>query len=169
MFISTIALLAAMILFVAIIATYVASPPPSPPDARPDAHFDADLYPIDVHRLLWAIAEVENTPNHVIGAKGERSKYQITQSVWDAHSTQPFAYASSPLNPHRQETLRVALSRIRVIRIWLTDMDVPETPRMIALAWGAGINAIVRCEVSRAKNDYADRVDNLYQSTHAHR
>ena len=114
--------------------------------------------------LLEAIEEVENTPNHYIGASGERSKYQITPTVWAMWSSKPFESASSSRLPDLQETYRVARHHIHHIRAALHAKEAPETPYLIALAWTAGLTAVLNDCASDRKKDYAQRVENIYHS-----
>jgi hypothetical protein len=125
---------------------------------------------IDIPRLLKAIEYAENTPNHVIGPKGERSKYQITHTVWHMWSTKPHETASSNHLPDIQETTRVAKHHIHHLRSVLNQSEAPDTPYFIALSWTAGLHATLNDAASDRKRDYASRVETIYYSlspTHA--
>ena len=117
---------------------------------------------LDPDRLLWSIVQVENTPNHVIGGAGERSCYQITPAVWAQWSSQPHLIASSNQLTHRIETKKVAKAHIYHLRSQLTQLEAPETPYLIALAWTAGLSAVLNDTASPRKRDYASRVEAIY-------
>lgn len=102
--------------------------------------------------LMGAIAEVETGNNdQLIGASGERSKYQISEAAWiETTELQPFAlcYGKSA-----EDAAYTILAKI-VARIDSQD------PAEIASAWNQGVSG----HRSRGINDYAIRVSNLYHA-----
>lgn len=171
--IATLAMLTVIILWVLIVATMHAQPqtpfnPSKPFKTQGNALSDPFTQTLNTTRLLWAIAEVENTPNHVIGAAGERSRYQIKYIVWRAHSSQPFAIASINTLSARQEVNRVARAHLSTITRALTQAGEPVSPYNLALCWTSGVSAALKGRATATKRDYAERVDALYHSTHPH-
>lgn len=122
--------------------------------------------PLDTDRLLWAIEQAENTPHDRVGRDGERSSFQITAAVWAKYSTFPFFQASSNRLVCKAEARRVAKCHLDSLRVQLAGWELPDTPRMVALAWTAGMWATVNGTASAAKRDYAGRCASLYFSSH---
>lgn len=117
---------------------------------------------IDLVRMVAAIETVENTRNDRIGRHGERSRLQITLAVWRQHSTWPFEHASSNRLVCRAEVTRVALRHLDWLSDQLTKAGMKVTPYLLALAYGAGLEATVKRTASAFKCDYAQRVLNVY-------
>ena len=112
---------------------------------------------INWDKLVDAIAKVENTPGR--GKHGERSPWQFTQAVWASHTLVSFGYADVDSIPARAEQYHVAISHAKFIA---ASIDNP-TPYRIALAWNAGIHAVLHSTFSDASVDYAKRVRNVYE------
>jgi hypothetical protein len=83
-----------------------------------------------------------------IGPGGERSRYQISVSVWSQHRPlSPFASC------HGAEATSVGLEHLE----WLRDRaGVPDLPYNLAVAWRRGARS------KRSAHDYGLRVENLY-------
>lgn len=120
--------------------------------------------PIDEIRLLAAIAQVEtgvkniNRPSRRIGARGERTAWQIMPATWACYTPAPFMTAGTD---GRLDGL-VALAHLRSLRSALTAEGFKPNPYALALAWNAGINAVLRDRLPVGTRDYADRVWPLY-------
>lgn len=117
---------------------------------------------LDSFRLAAAIKQVEGAQPETIGPMGERSEFQVTATVWRQHSSQPFATASSSRPTSRAEAHRVAVAHLKWCAERLAANGQPQTPFMVALAYGAGVSAAVRGTASREKRGYARRCANLY-------
>ena len=113
--------------------------------------------PTDFNRLVDAIATVENTPGR--GKHGERSPWQITHAVWTSYSSLPFSYADVDSITARAEQRGVAMQHARYIASIINN----PTPYRIALAWNAGIGAVLHNTFSDASVSYAKRVRNVYE------
>jgi len=111
---------------------------------------------LDAHRLAESIRAVENWKPGSVGRAGEVGPWQITPKVWKKHSTT--SQWSASVSEHR----RVALAHIAEIRAGIRRNGIHETPRTIALAYTAGLNAAINGKASRMKLDYADRAANVY-------
>lgn len=106
--------------------------------------------------LLDAIAEVESgCEDAAIGSAGERSRYQLTEAVWRAHSTRPFRVATDDTTHARA----VALVHLQWLSRQLEKRGLVPTPYCLAIAWNGGLGALHRPRPS--VRDYARRVENL--------
>jgi hypothetical protein len=118
--------------------------------------------PVDLGRLVDAIAMVENAKTTHIGKAGERSRYQITYAIWKMYSDWDFHLASSMDPLALYEARQVAYQHVR----WLSlTLDKP-TPYRIAAAWNGGFHAVQSGNITDATADYAKRVRNLYDERH---
>lgn len=106
---------------------------------------------------LHAIHLVEN-PRDLTrpGPAGELGAYQFRRETWAQHTTRPFRDALI-----RAYSDEVALSHYEWLRAGLTRNGLAVTPYNIALAWNAGLTAVVKGRVPRAARLYAERVNNL--------
>jgi hypothetical protein len=115
--------------------------------------------PVDIGRLVDAIAMVENAKTTHIGKAGERSRYQITYAVWRMYSEWDFHLASSQSPECLYESREVAFQHTR----WLSlTLDRPTVYR-IAAAWNGGFHAVQSGSITDATADYAKRVRNIYE------
>lgn len=122
-----------------------------------------DRFAVDVVKMLEAIKLVENTPREVIGSAGERSEYQITQDVWEEHSTLPFNWANSSKPRCVQETRRVANAHInKAIKLLIRDGQTV-TVYSVAAIWKAGWRRFKHMELRQADVEYSVRCVNIYQ------
>jgi hypothetical protein len=117
---------------------------------------------IDSTKMVESIRIVENSTK--IGRAGERGPWQILPSVWRQYSKRPLAWASSKQSACVAEQKRVVLAHIHWIREQLRTINLPDTPRSIALIWGAGFENVRRETIKPEKLDYADRAQNIYES-----
>lgn len=121
---------------------------------------------INLSILLSAIALVESgNDDNAIGRHGERSRYQITATVWRQHEKRwPFGAATNPI-----VAKRVASRHLR----WFVRNGIPETPWEMAYAWNCGRTATLRrilgVRQSAAGSRYAWRVERTYNDLLAKR
>lgn len=110
---------------------------------------DIPVRSLDVPRLLRCIAEKETrNRDHVVGASGERSRYQIKRSVWHRYEAAPFAWCRG------ERAYCVALQHVNYLRSHLNGTD---SAYLVAMAWNGGPGGS-----SRRARDYATCVENLY-------
>jgi hypothetical protein len=122
------------------------------------AGLGAEPAPIDPDKLLAAIAQVESgVHDGAVGRAGERSRYQMSESVWRKFSTEPFIRADDPA-----QSRAVALDYLAWIESQLRRRGTEATPYSLSLAWNAGV-AGAEHPSPRAK-DYAERVAALYRA-----
>jgi len=112
---------------------------------------------LDPARLADAIRPVENW-HGLDGRHGERGPYQITRGVWSMHMPgTPFAAARQE-GPGRA----CALKHIAWLARQLKAAGWPDNAHTIALAYNAGLTAVLTGKVPLESYDYALRVENLY-------
>lgn len=117
----------------------------------------------DEQRLLRAIAEVETgwtdlmAPCPRIGKYGERSAWQLTETVWRRYETAPFYEASRDAGA----AMTVATLHLRWLVAELKKRDLIPTPFLIALGWNGGPRAWKT--MSERVRSYASRVRNIHQ------
>lgn len=98
--------------------------------------------------LLHAIALVETGGRaHVVGQAGERGAFQMTPAV--------VASAGGYSERHAAKELR----RIEAVML---HANIDPSPYNLALAWNAGVGAVVRGRAPESSYDYAQRVRNTY-------
>lgn len=114
---------------------------------------------IDFDRVLVCIALAENTPNHIEGKAGERSRYQITRDVWEKYTSEPFERASSSYPEDMALQTHVAKQHLLYLA---TNVKNPSVFR-IAAAWNAGLTAVNEGRTPIDSINFADRVRNLYE------
>jgi hypothetical protein len=121
---------------------------------------------LDEMRLLSAIAHVETGTTNTaracrkVGRAGERSAWQISRAVWNTYSSAPFTDASS--SPRLASA--VAAAHLRWLRLNLEKEGISATPFALALAWNAGLSAVLDSAYKYPTTHYAERVANLYHS-----
>lgn len=107
----------------------------------PAIHAPANL---DERRLLHAIAEVESGNRwSMVGAAGERTAYQIKESVWIQHMAGT-GYTFALFAENRIVGMACAKMHLRWIehRLWLHGLEV--TPKNVATCWRVGLAAGVQ-------------------------
>ncbi len=106
---------------------------------------------------LQAIHLIENPRNSSQpGAHGELGAYQFRQTTWRMHTRKSFRNAL--IRAHADE---VAVAHYDWLGQQLRRNGIPATSYNIALAWNAGIGAVVSGQVPRASRQYAQRVVNI--------
>jgi hypothetical protein len=106
---------------------------------------------------LQAIHSVENPNNSQSpGPCGELGAYQFRAETWRMHSRRPFDAALD-----RRYSDEVAVLHYEWIKSGLLRSGVPPTVYNIAMAWNAGVSAVVRDDAPASSRDYAARVNNL--------
>lgn len=95
-----------------------------------------------------------------IGKHGERSQYQITETVWKARTKQPFYLATED----KVLAEEVATNHLITLTRELEAAGIPVTVESLAQAWNAGPHAVIHHTLTAAQKDYAQRVKNLYIS-----
>jgi len=112
---------------------------------------------------LQAINWVENPRNITrAGPRGELGPYQFRLSTWRMHTRKPFTWALE-----REHADEVAIKHYEWIRRGLVDAGVPATTFNIALAWNAGLDAVINDRAPASARGYAEQVNNLAASLHA--
>lgn len=107
---------------------------------------------LNVAVLLWAIAQVESGGNdRLIGTSGERSKYQISATVWRQHTKEPFSRCRG------KRATEIATKHVR----WLQRRvgNYRDDAYIVAYAYHVGLSS---WEYNPKHRDYACRVRSLY-------
>lgn len=116
-----------------------------------------DLMASDRWETLKAINLVENPRNSPKpGAAGELGPYQFRERTWRMHTSKPFALAVE-----REHADEVAVLHYEWLRVGLERNGMTASPYNIALAWNAGLSAVVNGRVGTGTRGYASRVANL--------
>lgn len=111
----------------------------------------------DRWETLQAIHWVENpTESTRPGPYGELGAYQFRRSTWQMHTKEPFHLAN-----HRATADKVAVKHYEWLKAGLVRNGIPATSYNIAMAWNAGLTAVVKGRVPAASRNYASRVNNL--------
>ncbi|HZP60566.1 MAG TPA: hypothetical protein VFB27_09610 [Opitutaceae bacterium] len=106
---------------------------------------------------LEAIHWVENPHNSTrMGPHGELGPYQFRQATWRMYSHRPFYQAIN-----RQYSDEVAVKHYEWLKGGLIQAGVSPTPYNIALAWNAGLDAVIGRRIPSASRSYAEQVSNL--------
>lgn len=111
----------------------------------------------DRWETLQAIHWVENpTESTRPGPYGELGAYQFRRATWQMHTKEPFHLAN-----HRATADKIAVAHYEWLRQGLIRNGINPSPYNIALAWNAGLTAVVKGRISSASRGYASRVNNL--------
>ncbi len=111
----------------------------------------------DRWETLQAIHWVENpTESTRPGPFGELGAYQFRRATWHMHTKEPFHLAN-----HRATADKVAVEHYEWLRRGLIRNGIEASPYNIALAWNAGLTAVVKGRIPAASRSYASRVTNL--------
>jgi hypothetical protein len=113
---------------------------------------------IDEARLLRAIEMVEDWKGRD-GRDGEKGPYQMTKRTWSQYTLLEFTDENV-----REHGLEIAKAHLDWIRIQMRKNEIPETAFSYGAAWCAGWTAFFKGTYSKAKEDYAIRVQNIYSS-----
>ena len=113
---------------------------------------------------LEAIHQVENPRDLAkAGPAGELGAYQFRRETWSKYTARPFRDALI-----RVCSDQVAVAHYEWLREGLKRNGLEVSPYNIALAWNAGLGAVVKGRVPRAARSYAERVNNLAMEMAAH-
>lgn len=109
--------------------------------------------------VLDAIHQVEN-PNNVRrpGPAGELGAYQFRRETWQMYTGRPFHDALD-----RQCSDIVATRHYDWLIRYLVRGGKSPTTYNIALAWNAGLGAVLRGRIPASSHRYAERVVNLVE------
>ena len=111
----------------------------------------------DRWETLQAIHWVENpTESTRPGPFGELGAYQFRRTTWQMHTKEPFHLAN-----HRATADKVAVEHYEWLRRGLIRNGIEASSYNIALAWNAGLTAVVKGRIPAASRSYASRVTNL--------
>jgi len=122
-------------------------------------------FKLDVDRAMRAIVDTENSPRYAIGKAGERSEWQLTETVWKFYSKKPFWWASRDRPECIGETRRVVRCHLR----WIEATIAHKHPTRISLysvfcvykgGWGRFNTSTLRAQ----DVDYALRALNNYNA-----
>lgn len=106
---------------------------------------------------LRAINLVENPRNSPRpGSQGELGPYQFKRATWHQHTRKPFALAVE--RAHADE---VAVLHYEWLKRGLARNGIEPSAYNIALAWNAGLSAVVNGRVPARTHRYAEQVVNL--------
>lgn len=118
--------------------------------------------PLDLVQVVEAIRQVEHWNGSAIGAANERGPWQMTYDTWSDFSNKPFWWAGSHARDCKAEQHRVALAYVTWIHDNLIHIPLNESAYSIALVFTCGYSGVKHGKPSRAKRDYAQRVQNIY-------
>ncbi len=93
------------------------------------------------------------------GKLGERGPYQFRRSTWRMHTSSSFDLAEN-----RAVANKVAKRHYQWIQEQLLANGIEPSPYHVAMAWNAGVNAVIRGQVPAVARDYATRVLNIAAS-----
>lgn len=82
--------------------------------------------------------------------------YQFRCGTWQMHTKEPLHLAN-----HRPPADKVAVEHYEWLKRCLVRNGLPATPCNIAMAWNAGLTAVVKGRAPAASRNYASRVTNL--------
>lgn len=100
--------------------------------------------------------ETQDQPYPPRGKLGERGPYQFRRSTWRMHTSSSFNLAEN-----REVANTVAKRHYAWIEDQLRASGIEPSPYKVALAWNAGVNAVIRGRVPAVSYDYANRVINI--------
>lgn len=107
------------------------------------------------------IAVVERAPASTKrGSAGERGPYQLTYAVWTQHSSLPFELAN-----YEAYSRPVAKLHLEWLRSNLIKAGFEPSAYRLALAWNAGLTAVVKRREKPRSVDFANRVRNLVEAS----
>ncbi len=116
--------------------------------------FAATTASADEQKTLRAIRLVESGDNpEAVGRCGEQGAYQFQQVTWRTHTDLPFSMAHDPATADR-----IAVLHLVWIQKRLTLAGIAATTYNVALAWNAGVGAVINGRFGASSIRYADRV-----------
>lgn len=117
------------------------------------------LFGSDRWETLQAINWVENPRNSSKpGPNGELGPYQFREPTWKMHTSTPFSLATQ-----REHSDEVAIKHYEWLRKGLVRNGLEPTSYNIAMAWNAGLSAVVNGRVGPKTRGYAGQVVNLVE------
>jgi len=102
------------------------------------------------------IVETQDQLHPPRGKLGERGPYQFRRSTWRMHTSSSFELAEN-----REVANTVAKRHYAWIEAQLLANGIASSPYNVALAWNAGVNAVIRGAIPAVAHDYATRVINI--------
>lgn len=114
------------------------------------------MQPIDYNRLIDAIAMVESGNNYEIRG----GALQWTEATWKEEAP----YMSYILAMHKPTSTILAKTRLRRFSATLISKGVDPSPYSLALLWRYGLKGGMEKITLNERNDYATRVENIYES-----
>jgi len=102
------------------------------------------------------IVETQDQPYPPRGKLGERGPYQFRRSTWQMHTSSSFDLAEN-----REVANNVAKRHYAWIEAQLKANGIQPSPYNVAVAWNAGVNAVIRGRAPAVSHDYASRVINI--------
>lgn len=102
------------------------------------------------------IVETQDQLHPPRGKLGERGPYQFRHSTWRMHTSSSF-----DLSENREVANTVAKRHYAWIETQLLANGIEASTYNIALAWNAGVNAVIRGNAPAVAHDYATRVLNI--------
>jgi len=102
------------------------------------------------------VVETQDQLHPPRGKLGERGPYQFRRMTWRMHTSSSFDLAEN-----REVANTVAKRHYAWIAEQLKASGIDASPYNIAMAWNAGVNAVIRGHVPAVARDYADRVLNI--------
>jgi hypothetical protein len=102
------------------------------------------------------IVETQDQLHPPRGKLGERGPYQFRRSTWKMYTSSSFDLAEN-----REVANTVAKRYYAWIEAQLQAKGIEPSSYNIALAWNAGVNAVIRGNAPAVSHDYATRVLNI--------
>lgn len=102
------------------------------------------------------VVETQDQPHPPRGKLGERGPYQFRRSTWRMHTSSSFDLAEN-----REVANTIAKRHYVWIEATLRANGIEPSPYNVALAWNAGVNAVIRRRAPAVSHDYATRVLNV--------
>ena len=106
------------------------------------------------------IVETQDQLHPPRGKLGERGPYQFRRSTWRMHTSSNFE-----LSENREVANTVAKRHYAWIEAQLQANGIEVSSYNVALAWNAGVNAVIRGNAPAVAHDYATRVINISSAT----
>lgn len=97
------------------------------------------------------------------GPCGELGAYQFRRETWVMHTQKPFGEAVN-----RKTSDEIAILHYEWIKNALERAGMEPSTYNIAMAWNAGVGAVIKGRVPAVSRDYATRVNNLATDLSAH-
>lgn len=111
----------------------------------------------DRWETLQAINMIENPTNSPRpGRHGELGPYQFRRTTWRMHTKRSFQLAIQ-----REHADEIAIAHYQWIKERLENNGLPTSTYNIAMAWNAGVDAVISGRVPRVSRGYAQRVTNI--------